>query len=149
MRHVARYRELGLIGDTLILKIFWNEMSIGPPPGLRGLQMYLDMVPPGVNLQWFNTVYGGSPELKTLRQTSMLAAATGGHIRTGIGENPMLDGRHGARAFTNVDHVKMAVELAQLAGREVATSTEARTILGMPTREQARRDQLAAVTSQA
>lgn len=141
MRHVARYHELGLVGDTLILKIFWNEVSIGPPPGLRGLQMYLDMVPPGVNLVWFNTVYGGSPEHDTLRRTSMLAAATGGHIRTGIGENPMLDGRRGTKGYTNVEQVEMAVELAHLAGREVATPAEARAILGMPPRAQTQRRQ--------
>ena len=65
----------------------------------------------------------------------MLAAAGGGHIRTGIGENPMLDGKRGATAYTNVDHVEMAAEMAHLAGREVATPDEARGILGMPPRE--------------
>jgi 3-keto-5-aminohexanoate cleavage enzyme len=135
MRHVARYRELGLVGDTLILKIFWNEITVGPPPDMRGLQMYLDMVPPGVTVQWFNTVYDGAPDLSTLRRTSMLAAATGGHIRTGIGENPMLDGRRGEVAYTNVDHVEMAVELGQLAGRGIAAPDEARAMLGMPSRQ--------------
>lgn len=136
MRHIAHYREIGLIGDTLILKIFWNERSIGPPLEMRGLQMYLDMVPAGVTLQWFNTVYDGAADLNTLRRTSMLAAATGGHIRTGIGENPMLDGRRGSQAYTNVDHVEMAVELGHLAGRGVATPDEARALLGMPPRAQ-------------
>jgi 3-keto-5-aminohexanoate cleavage enzyme len=139
MRHIAHYRDLGLVGDTLILKIFWNEIAIGPPPDMRGLQMYLDLVPPGVTVQWFNTVYDGAADLATLRRTSMLAAATGGHIRTGIGENPMLDGRRGREAYTNVDHVKMAVELGHLAGREVATADEARAILGMPARAEGKR----------
>ena len=97
--------------------------------------MYLDLLPPGLNCQWFNTVYDGLPGEPTLRRTSMLAAATGGHIRTGIGENPMLDGKRGSDAYTNVDHVEMAVELAHHAGREVATPDEARAILGMPPRE--------------
>ena len=135
MRHLARFHEQGLIGDTLIMKIFWNEFSLGPPPGVDGLKMYLDLLPPGLNCQWFNTVYDGLPGEPTLRRTSMLAAATGGHIRTGIGENPMLDGKRGSDAYTNVDHVEMAVELAHMAGREVATPDEARAILGMPPRE--------------
>jgi 3-keto-5-aminohexanoate cleavage enzyme len=139
MRHVRRYCDLGLIGDTLILKIFWNEVSIGPTPGMRGLQMFLDEVPDGVRCQWFNTVYDGDPERSTWRETSMLAAATGGHIRTGIGENPMLDGRKGAAAFTNVDHVKMSADMATLAGRGVATPAEARAILGMPPRSVGKR----------
>ena len=135
MRHIARYHELGLLGERLILKIFWNEHSLGPPPGSRGLQMYLDLIPDGVNCQWFNTVYDGIPGEPTLRRTSLLAAAVGGHIRTGIGENPMLDGRRGASAYTNVDHVEMAVEMGQLAGRGIATPAEARAILGMPSRD--------------
>ena len=135
MRHIARYRELGLLDGTLILKIFWDERSLGPPPGMRGLQMYRDLVPQGVTCQWFNTVYDGIPGEPTLRRTSSLAAATGGHIRTGIGENPLLDGKRGAEAYTNVDHVEMAVQMGQLAGREIATPDEARTILGMPPRE--------------
>ena len=101
--------------------------------------MYLDLVPSGVTVQWFNTVYDGAADLATLRRTSMLAAATGGHIRTGIGENPMLDGRRGPQAYTNVDHVEMAVELGHLAGRDIATPDEARAILGMPPRADGKR----------
>jgi uncharacterized protein (DUF849 family) len=92
------------------------------------------MVPAGVTLQWFHTVYDGAADLNTLRRTSMLAAPTGGHIRTGIGENPMLDGRRGLQGYTNVDHVEMAVELRQLAGRGIATPDETRALLGMPPR---------------
>lgn len=134
MRHVANYHAQGLLGPVLVLKIFWNDFEIGPVPGMRGLQMYLDSVPDGVRCEWFNTVYDGVPERATLRTTSMLAAATGGHIRTGIGENPALDGRRGADAYTNVDHVEMAVELGLLAGRGIADPIEARTILGLPPR---------------
>lgn len=134
MRHVANYHAQGLLGPVLVLKIFWNDHEIGPVPGMRGLQMYLDSVPDGVRCEWFNTVYDGRPDRTTLRTTSMLAAAVGGHIRTGIGENPELDGRRGAQAYTNVDHVRMAVDLGLLAGRDIADPATARTILGMPPR---------------
>ena len=134
MRHVAHYRELGLVDDTLVLKIFWNETSVGPTPGMRGLQMYLDEVPDGVTCQWFNTVYDGLPGRDTFRRTSMLAAATGGHLRVGAGETPNLDGRRGADALPNVDHVRLAVAMAEMAGREVATSADAREILGIAPR---------------
>jgi len=97
---------------------------------MRGLQMYLDLVPQGVTCQWFNTVYDGIPGEPTLRRTSSLAAASGGHIRTGIGENPLLDGKRGAEAYTNVDHVEMAVQMGQLAGREIATPDEQEPIGG-------------------
>ncbi|MYI81953.1 MAG: 3-keto-5-aminohexanoate cleavage protein, partial [Chloroflexi bacterium] len=69
MRHIARFHEQGLIGDKLIMKIFWNEFSLGPPPGIDGLKMYLDLLPPGLECQWFNTVYDGLPGEPTLRRT--------------------------------------------------------------------------------
>ena len=48
----------------------------------------------------------------------------------------MLDGRGGEQAYTNVDHVRLAVEMAEMAGREIASPDEARAILGMPSRAQ-------------
>jgi 3-keto-5-aminohexanoate cleavage enzyme len=53
----------------------------------------------------------------------MLAAAMGGHIRTGLGDMPILDGKG---THTNVAMVEMAVELAHAAGRSVATAQETR-----------------------
>jgi 3-keto-5-aminohexanoate cleavage enzyme len=56
----------------------------------------------------------------------MLAAAMGGHIRTGLGDMPVLDGKG---TYTNVDMVEMVTDLARRASREVATAAHARAIL--------------------
>ena len=124
MRYIRAYHELGLI-DDLHLKIFFDDEPRGPRPDARGLLMYLDSVPEGVECRWFTTVFRGDPAGDTLRRMSMLAAAMGGHIRTGIGDNPQLDGN---ASYRNVDHVEMAVELAHAAGREVASAAEARRV---------------------
>ena len=126
MRHLQRYRELGLI-DELHLKIFLDDAPRGPHPDARGLLTYLDAVPAGMTCRWFTTVFRGDPEGDTLRRMSMLAAAMGGHIRTGIGDNPRLDGR----TYTNLEQVELAVGAAHLAGREVATAAQAREMFGI------------------
>ena len=127
MRYLQLYRDRGLLDDVVHLKIFFDERLAGPTPGPRGLLMYLDQVPAGMTCHWFTTLYRGSPDGTCFRRLTMLAAAMGGHIRTGLGDNPVL-GDDGTR--TNVDLVRMAVDLAHAAGREVATPAETRRMLG-------------------
>jgi hypothetical protein len=73
--------------------------------------------------RWFTTVYGGDPESTALRRMSVLATGMGGHIRTGFRDVPVHDGVAG---FANADHVKLAAEMALLAGREMASPAVAR-----------------------
>ena len=91
-------------------------------PDARGLLSYLEMLPKGLTCHWFTTSVGACH-----RPVSMLAAAMGGHIRTGLGDNPRLDGGQPS----NPDLVRMAVEMARMAGREVATPTDARAMMGL------------------
>ncbi len=86
--------------------------------------MYLDMVPKDVQCHWFLTTYNASEVHERL---NMLAAAMGGHIRTGLGDNPVLNGKK----LTNAQQVQLAVELAHKAGRTIASSAETRQMLGM------------------
>jgi len=134
-RYIAKYHELGLLGDPLYVKIFLDDRRlVGPTPDVRAVLMYLDSLPRGVRCEWFTTVYGGDPESTTLRRMSLLAAAMGGHIRTGLGDNPRLDGASG---FTNADHVRLAAEVARAAGREIASPAVARQILDIAPRRTA------------
>ena len=126
MRKIARYRERGFLRGQLHLKIFLDEDMIGPEPDARGLLMYLDHLRPGEPCHWFTTLYRGRADGQGFRRVSMLAAAMGGHIRTGLGDNPVLDG-DGTR--TNVDMVHMAVALAEAAGRDVASPDQVRAVL--------------------
>jgi len=125
MRHVRSYLGNGLVSAPLVVKIFMAEDRIhGPYPNARGLMMYLDMGPRGEPWHWFTAAYH-SPTAHT--RVSMLAAAMGGHVRTGLGDNPVLNGK----GMTNAEQVEMAVSMAHLAGRDVATPAEARQMMGM------------------
>jgi 3-keto-5-aminohexanoate cleavage enzyme len=124
MRHIQAYRQLGLVPSPVVVKIFmWEGSYFGPAPGARGVLAYLDAAPKDVPLHWFMTTKN-----QAIRPLSALAAAMGGHIRTGLGDVPNLDGR----TPTNVDMVNLAVEAARTAGREVATITEARRMMNVP-----------------
>lgn len=125
MRHVSEYLRMGLATDPLVLKIFMSSANAaGPFPDAKGLSMYLDMIPPGITAHWFITMYRSAEEA---RRMYMMAAAMGGHVRTGLGDTPVVDDRRP----TNVDLVEAAVDLAHKAGREVATISEGRTMMGM------------------
>jgi uncharacterized protein (DUF849 family) len=127
-RNLETYRSLGLLDEYTVLKLIFNESNFwGPEPSARAILMYLDSVPAGIAVRWFAQVSRGRPDSTCLRRMSMLAAGMGGHIRVGVGDHPTLDGR---TAVTNVDHVKMATEMAHAAGRAVATVTEARAMMG-------------------
>jgi 3-keto-5-aminohexanoate cleavage enzyme len=126
LRKLERYRALGLLDDRLHLKIFLDEELVGPVPDARGLLMFLDHVGPGATCDWFTTLYRGRPDGRCFRRLSMLAAAMGGHIRTGLGDMPTLDGKS---TYRNVDMVEMAADLAHKAGRQVATAAQARATL--------------------
>ena len=56
--------------------------------------------------------------------------ARGGHVRVGFEDNLYLN--KGVLATSNAQFVDQAVQLAAEIGREVATPTEARQILGLP-----------------
>jgi 3-keto-5-aminohexanoate cleavage enzyme len=127
MRKIARYQREGFVGDNLQLKIFFDEDVMGPQPDARGILAYLDHLTPGTTCHWFTTLYRGRVG-GCFRPLSMLAAAMGGHIRTGLGDMPMLDAR---RTYTNTDMVDMAAQLAVSAGRTVASAAEARDMLGI------------------
>jgi 3-keto-5-aminohexanoate cleavage enzyme len=127
MRYLQVYRDRGLIDDVVAVKIFLSAHLHGPTPDARGLLMYLDHVPPGMSCDWFTTMLGASDEA-TFNRVSMLAAAMGGHIRTGLGDNPTF---FGSGRATNAEHVRRAVDLAHAAGREVATPEQSRAMLGI------------------
>ena len=93
------------------------------PPEERALQFMVDSLPPGVN--WNVSV------MSPVRQWSLLAMAIGlgGHIRVGYEDNPYLS--PGELADSNARLVEKAVQLANLLGREVATTDEAREIIGL------------------
>jgi 3-keto-5-aminohexanoate cleavage enzyme len=53
------------------------------------------------------------------------AVAHGGHVRTGLGDNPVLGGKQ----LSNAEQIAQVVEMAHRIGRSVATPAQARELL--------------------
>ena len=54
------------------------------------------------------------------------AVENGGHVRTGVGDNPLFDGA----VLNNAEQVSRVVAMATEAGRSVATPGDTRALLG-------------------
>ena len=63
---------------------------------------------------------------------AMMGLIMGGHIRVGMEDNIYL--KRGVLARSNAQFVERVARLAQEYGREVASPSEARMILGLPSR---------------
>ena len=62
-------------------------------------------------------------------QAGLCAAANGGHIRVGLEDNVRVVS--GEKAKGSYEQVEWAVEVAKIAGRDVASPDDARKILGL------------------
>jgi 3-keto-5-aminohexanoate cleavage enzyme len=122
IRHALAYYRMGLIKQPLFFKICLNEdVPWGMPPSARALEAYLSVVPPDVPHIWMAFTYGRSHWAMNLH-----AIATGGHVRTGIGDFWIEPDGHRP---TNAEMVERVVEIAHGAGREIATPGEAMAII--------------------
>jgi 3-keto-5-aminohexanoate cleavage enzyme len=68
-------------------------------------------------------------------QVAMASAVFGGHIRVGLEDNIYIDTLTKTKSKGNGDQVEKAVQIARMAGRQVATPAEARDILSLPRKE--------------
>jgi uncharacterized protein (DUF849 family) len=122
IRHALTYYEMGLVDAPLFFKICLNDdVPWGMPPSPAAIAAYLSIIPAGVPYIWMNYTYGPSTWAMNLH-----AIASGGHVRTGIGDNPVEP--DGAR-LTNAEKVSRVVEIARQVGRETATPDEALAIM--------------------
>lgn len=124
VRHVLAYREMGLVDDPLFLKVTMSEKHLwGSPPSIEGIHVLTEgLLPPEVPYRWMLFVEGGSQNYFDLCRH---AVATGGHVRTGVGDVPLFEGE----TLTNAQQVEAIVALAQGAGRSVAGPEETRAML--------------------
>ena len=122
VRHAIAHYRMGQTPPPLFLKICLNdELSWGMPPSTSAIDAYLSVVPADVPHIWMVYTYGVSHWALNLH-----AIASGGHVRTGIGDNPVEP--DGAR-LTNAEKVARVVEIARQIGRETATPPEALSIM--------------------
>ena len=91
------------------------------------LNSYVHAVPPGSTWQGIGVGPFSFP-------VAMTSAAFGGHIRVGLEDNVYADPLTKRLAKGNGELVDKAVQIARLAGREVASPAEAREMLSLPER---------------
>jgi 3-keto-5-aminohexanoate cleavage enzyme len=123
-RLTHEFLEMGLYEEPLVceLSLFGEGFGgYGHPPTVRGLQALLDFMPSGSNWYWMVDAIGinSFPILAT-------AMAMGGHVVIGVADYAYPELGHP----TNAELVERLVELARWMGREVASATEAREMLG-------------------
>jgi 3-keto-5-aminohexanoate cleavage enzyme len=122
VRHVLAYREMGWVRDPLFFKITMSENHAwGISPSEAGLRILTDaIIPDDVPYRWMTYVEGASHAA-----LSQFAVEHGGHVRTGVGDNPLFDGE----LLTNAEQVTRVVEMAKAAGRGVADPKTTRDLL--------------------
>ena len=121
VRHAIQYHRQGWTPLPLLLKMHFREApGFGLPPCMESVQtLSSPLVTEGLAVEWMTYVEGDCHE-----RMNALAVAGGGHVRTGLGDNPTIDGK----VMTNADQVTRVVELANRLGREVATPAEVRAL---------------------
>ncbi len=127
LRMVLLYEATGHLAPRSLTKFYFSGggyfgggmPTFSAPPIVEALDLYCAMLD-DVDLPWGSTVLGGSI-LDT--PIARLTVERGGHLRVGLedfGDGP-----------GNVEQVQRAVALCEELGRPVATSAQAREILGM------------------
>lgn len=116
-----RYAERGLLRAPLHFQ-FVLGMRYGMPASARSLLYLTDLIP--ADATWSAIGIG-----KAQLPMATLAIVMGGHARVGLEDNIFYS--RGVLAQSNAQLVERVVRLAGELGREVATPTEARAILGL------------------
>ena len=131
LRHIGAYLDLGWLKPPIVMKFFFSDYApFGLPPKPRCVEMYremIDMVLPGVPVEWFVMCYGHS-----IWELAKPAISLGGHVRVGLGQyHPWNWPDETGEQPTNAEQVQRIAELAKSMGREVASPAEARKMFGL------------------
>lgn len=123
--HLANLKRL--VKEGVLTAPFHVQFVLGVPGALQG-DAFRDLAPLVTQLPENSTwaVAGiGRFELPL----ALVAIATGGHVRVGLEDNIYF--KRGELAKSNAQLVERVVSMARLFGREIATPSEARKLLGL------------------
>lgn len=122
VRHLVSYWRAGWIRWPLLLKLTMSENHAwGLPPLPASIDWFTrGILPPDIPFRWMTYVEG-----ETHTEMCRFAVEHGGHVRTGLGDNPVLGGKQ----LSNAEQIERVVEIARRTGRPVATPAEARRLL--------------------
>ncbi len=123
MAHLAHR----LVARKVIAAPLYANLMLGfpnsAPADARSLVALMDALPAG-------TVWAAAGMGAYQGPANALAVAIGGHVRTGLEDNPWLDAE-GAVPAANVQLTERATAMAQAVGRPIATPAQARSMLGL------------------
>jgi 3-keto-5-aminohexanoate cleavage enzyme len=124
IRVTAALVEAGLFDQPLYAEVVLTEGGLfaGHPGTVRGLESMIDLMPETPHFEWTVMCVGGN-----LFPLVGAAIERGGHIAIGLGDYPYSE----FGTPRNSELVERVALMARQVGREVATPTEARRILGM------------------
>jgi 3-keto-5-aminohexanoate cleavage enzyme len=124
MAHLARRL---LVHGQVAAPLYANLMLGFPnsaPADARSLVALIEALPMG-------TIWAAAGLGAFQAPANALAIAMGGHVRTGLEDNPWFDAS-GERPATNAGLVERAVTMAAAVGRPIAAPDETRSMLGLP-----------------
>jgi uncharacterized protein (DUF849 family) len=124
IRVTAAFVESGLLEQPLYGGIVLSEGGLfaGNPGTVRGLEAMIDFIPAHLRLHWSAMCVGGN-----LFPLAGAALERGGHLAIGLGDYPYTE----LGTPRNADLVERIAQMAREMGRELATPSEARTMLGV------------------
>ncbi|MEZ4431684.1 MAG: 3-keto-5-aminohexanoate cleavage protein [bacterium] len=122
VRSVAMFAEKGMLPGRPHVSLVMGVAS-GMPAKAAWLPLLVDELPPGAD--WQAIVIGRDEVWDVHRRTAEL----GGNLRTGLEDTFYLP--DGTKASSNGDLVAALAAIAREAGREVASASEARVMLGL------------------
>jgi uncharacterized protein (DUF849 family) len=114
----------GIFEPPLYAGIVLSEGGLlaGNPGTVRGLEAMIDFIPAGLKYHWSVMCVGGN-----LFPLMGAALERGGHIALGLGDYPYSE----LGTPRNADLVERVAELSREMGRDVASPSEARKVLGL------------------
>jgi uncharacterized protein (DUF849 family) len=125
IRVTAAFVESGVLPQPLYGGIVLSEGGLfaGNPGTVRGLEAMADFIPAALRLHWSVMCVGGN-----LFPIVGAALERGGHLALGLGDYPYPE----LGTPRNADLVERVAQMAREIGREIASPSEARDILGLP-----------------
>ena len=124
IRTTEAFVHAGVFETPLYAGIVLSEGGLfaGNPGTVRGLQAMADFIPAHLKCQWSVMCVGGN-----LFPLVGVTIERGGHLAIGLGDYPYTE----IGTPRNAELVERVVEMAHQIGREVATPSEARKLLGL------------------
>ena len=116
-----RYLEKGLLKPPLHFQFVLGTQG-GMPATAKSLLFLTEIIPQGSTWSVIGTGVGQLP-------MAVMGMVMGGHVRVGLEDNIYYS--KGVLAKTNAELVERVVRIANEFGREIATASEARKILGL------------------